>query len=293
MWRKLAIILISLNLCWTTLACSSPHSNQYQNQNLNRPIVNQAAHSRLPDGKYPVQQATYDDGTGDYSLLLLNTPAGTSSDFRTDNLQMARLTDAEIAAGEKTYLQINNSQPVMHLTEDFKIAYVHTVTQTQTNPQTGQPQTVVVRRENSFWAPFAGALAGQALGSLLFTPRYYVPPVYQSGIPLTGFGGHGTSYSQAVEQYQTRYKSPPPATINRTKLRTTGRITSPSSSAPLRNESKVPPDSSRATGKGYGGSTLQPSGKSAPSRVNSPSSFGSGGRSKSGSRSSFGSGRRR
>jgi len=35
----------------------------------------------------------------EYSLMLLNTPAGTP--FRTTNLQMARLTDEEIKAGQR------------------------------------------------------------------------------------------------------------------------------------------------------------------------------------------------
>ncbi len=92
----------------------------------------------------------------------------------------------------------------MYLTEDFKIEYVHTVTETQTNPQTGQTQTVVVRRESNFWTPFAGALAGQALGSLLFRPQYYVPPMYQPGGVMTGYGGYGNTYTQASERYQSK-----------------------------------------------------------------------------------------
>jgi len=42
--------------------------------------------------------------------------------------------------------------------EDFKIEYVHAVTETQTNPQTGQQETVVVLRQEggSFWAPLLG-----------------------------------------------------------------------------------------------------------------------------------------
>jgi len=66
-------------------------------------------------------------------------------------------------------LKVENGQPVLYLTEDFKIEYVHAVTETQTNPQTGQQETVVVRRRIT--SPLAGAvagnLAGQAIGSLL------------------------------------------------------------------------------------------------------------------------------
>ena len=38
---------------------------------------------------------------------------------------MARLTDDEIKAGKKTYLKVENSQPVLYMTEDFKLEYVH------------------------------------------------------------------------------------------------------------------------------------------------------------------------
>ena len=177
MLRKIAILLMTLSLCVTTLACSSSNSTQsYRN-----PTNASSAPTRMSEGQYPVQQATYNDIDGEYTIMLLNTPPGTPSTLRTTDLQMARLTDEEIQSGKKTYLDVNNGQSVMHLTEDFKIEYVHNETQTQTNPQTGQPETVVVRQQSSFWTPFAGALAGQAIGSMLFRPHYYVPPVYQPG----------------------------------------------------------------------------------------------------------------
>jgi len=65
-----------------------------------------AAPTQLNDeGQYPVQQVTYDD-TGEYSLVLLNTRPGTPPVFRSQNLQMARLTDEEIKAGQKSYLKV-------------------------------------------------------------------------------------------------------------------------------------------------------------------------------------------
>jgi hypothetical protein len=244
----------------------------------------------LSDGKYPVQQATYDDVNGEYTIMLLNTPPGTPPVYRTTNLQMARLTDAEMQAGQKSYLSSEGGQPVLHLSEDFKIEYVHNVTETQTNPQTGQQETVVVRQQSGFWAPFAGAIAGQAIGSLLFRPQYYVPPVYQPGVVLNGYGGYGSTYNQAVNRYQTRYQAPPPAVKNSQSFRTTGRLRSPSYNQPTTRR-QTPPNGTRSTGSGYGTSTLRRSNKSTPSRTKSPSSFGSSQRSRS--RSSFGTGRRR
>jgi hypothetical protein len=274
MIRKIAILLISLSLCWTTFACGSPNSTQpQQNQN-----TTSTAPTQLQQGRYPVQQATYDDVNGEYTLMLLNTPSGTPPVVRTTDLQMARLTDEEIAAGEKTYLSVEDGQAVMHLTEDFRIEYIHNVTETQPNPQTGQPETVIVRQQSSFWSPFAGALAGQAVGSLLFRPQYYVPPVYQPGGVMTGFGGYGNTYSQAVNRYQERHQAPPPVEKNRQALRTTGRLRrSPnaSSSTPVRT---TPQTGTRATGSGVGSSNVRQSDQSRPTKTKKrPSSFGSSG----------------
>lgn len=288
MLRKATILLISLSLCWTTFACSSPDSNQaYRNPN-NVSNQTRSSQTKLRDGQYGVQQATYDDINGEYTLMLLDTPPGTPSAYSTTNLQMARLTDEEIKAGKNSYLSINNGQAALHLTEEFKVEYVHNVTQTQTNPQTGQQETVVVRQQSGFWAPFAGAVAGQALGSLLFTPRYYVPPVYQPGV-MVGYGGYGNTYGQAVNRYQSRYQAPPPAVKNSQTFRTTGRLSSPSSSQPKATRT-TSPNNTRSTGSGYGSSKLRRSNKSSPTRTKRPSSFGSGGRSQR--PSSFGSRRR-
>jgi hypothetical protein len=272
MFRKITILLISLSLCWTTLACSSPDSTQSsRNPNNNT----SSAPTQLSPGKYPVQQVTYDDGNGEYNLMLLNTPAGTPPVFRTTDLQMARMTDEEIAAGQKSYLSKEGGQAVLHLTEDFKIEYVHNVTQTQNNPQTGQQETVVVRQQSGFWAPFAGAIAGQVVGNMLFRPQYYVPPVYQPGVVLRGYGGYGSSYNQAVDRYQTRYQAPPPAVRNREAFRTTGRLRSPSYNQPS-TVRRTSPNSTRSTGSGYGSSKLRRSNQSSPTRTKRPSSFGSG-----------------
>lgn len=293
MIRKITILLMSLSLCWTTLACSSPDSTQaYRNPNNTSSTPNRPASAQLREGQYPVQQATYDDINGEYTLMLLNTQAGAPPVYRTTDLQMARLTDEEIKAGKKSYLSVNGGQTSLHLTEDFKIEYVHNVTQNQTNPQTGQQETVVVRQQSGFWAPFAGAIAGQALGSLLFRPQYYVPPVYQPGGFMTGYGGYGSSYSQAVDRYQTRYQAPPPAVRNSQTFRTTGRLRSPNSNSynQPRTAPRTSTNSNRSTGSGYGSSKLRQSNKSYPSSTRRPSSFGSGGQSRR--PSSFGSKRR-
>ncbi|MEH2273788.1 MAG: hypothetical protein V7K40_02945 [Nostoc sp.] len=288
--RKFTAVFLALSLCMTTVACGGGNQTTSPTKNVSQTSTN----TKLSDGEYQIQQATYDDASGEYSLFLLNNNPPT---FATENLQMARLTDDEIKQGKKTYLKVEKGQPILYLTEDFKIEYVHNVTENKTNPQTGQQETVVVRRENSFWAPFAGSvagsLAGQAIGSMLFRPQYYVPPVYQSGQGLSGFGGYGTSYGQAVQHYQTRYNAPPAAVTNRTAFRNTGTIRrSYPGNSTIRNTPRSTTGNNRPSGSGFGGSTLRPSGNSSTIRRNSGSGFGSG-RSTAPRRSSgFGSRRR-
>ncbi|MBN3958627.1 hypothetical protein [Nostoc sp. NMS8] len=272
--RKFTAVFLALSLCITTVACGGENQTTPPAKN-----VNQTSNTtKLSDGQYQIQQATYDDASGEYSLFLLNNKPPT---FSTENLQMARLTDDEIKQGKKTYLKVEKGQPILYLTEDFKLEYVHNVTENKTNPQTGQQETTVVRRENSFWAPFAGSvagsLAGQAIGSLLFRPQYYVPPVYQSGQGLSGFGGYGGSYGQAVQNYQTRYNAPPAAVTNRTAFRNTGTIRrSYPGNSNVRNTPRSTTGNNRPSGSGFGGSNLRPSGNSSTTRRNSGSGFGSG-----------------
>jgi hypothetical protein len=279
MLRKLTILFICLTLSWTTVACGGGSSSRsYSNSN----AVSRT--NQVTQGQYPVQQATYNDANGEYSLILLNTPAGQSSVYNTIDLQMASLTEEEIKQGKSSYAEITGDRAVLHLTPDFKIEYVHNVTETRTDPGTGRTETVIVRRESNFWTPFAGAVAGQvvgqALGNMLFTPQYYVPPVYQRGGTMVGYGGYGQSYDRAVERYQTRYQSPPPAVRNRQTLRTTGNLNSPSSTGTTRQQQR---NTNRSTGSGFGTTNLQRSNKSTPKKRQP--SFGSGGRSRRGSSS--------
>ena len=302
MFRRLVIIFMALTLSVTSVACGSDDRasqgrDRQQTTSVQNPAVSNNTNQKpLAEGKYPVQQATYNDANGEYTVMLLNTPAGTPPVYRSTNLQMARLTDEEVKASEKTYVKSENGQVSLHMPEDFKIEYVHNVTQAQTNPQTGQKETVVVRQESSFWTPFAGSvagsIAGQAIGSMLFRPQYYVPPVYSSG-GLRGYGGYGSNYGQAVQGYQTRYNSKPPAVVNRTTLRTTGRLNNNNNFNRTNTNTNRSVERNRATGSGFGSSTLRQSDRS---RYNqrpaggSSRSFGSGGRSRSGS--GFGSRRR-
>ncbi len=290
MVRKILSLLMVVSLCWITLACSSSSSPENQTP---KQQTNTLTQTRLGNGKYPVQQASYNDVNGEYSLFLLNANPAI---FRTKDLQMARLTDQEESGGQKSYLNIDGDKVSLHISENFKIEYIHAVTETKTNSQTGQKETVIVRQESSFWTPFAGALAGQMVGNLLFTPRYYVPPVYQPGVILSGYGGYGNSYSQAVSSYQSRYQAPPPAVKNtQANLRTTGNLKNSSYKQPSLNQPASSSQSDRPTGSGFGSSNLKSSGNSSGLSTPRSGSFGSSQRSNTNSsrRSSFGSGKRR
>ncbi|MEP1078312.1 hypothetical protein NDI52_23185 [Leptolyngbya sp. PL-A3] len=280
---------MALSLLWTSVACSTvdtyPTAQPPQEQ-----TTAPAPTNSIADGTYPLQQATYDDSTGEYTLVLLNTQPGQSM-FRSENLPLARLTDEEISAGKSSELRVENGQPALYLTSDFRIEYVHNVTETQTNSQTGQEEVVIVRREPSFWSPFAGALAGQAIGSLLFRPQYYMPPVYRPGVALVGYGGYGRNYNEAVSRYQSRYQAPPAEYRNR-QLRTSGRLRSTvgtSRTPSVGTGSRT--NRNRPSGSGVGNSNLRRNNRQA--ERNRPS-FGSGsGSRRSAPRPSFRGGRRR
>jgi hypothetical protein len=266
------VILFSLIVLFSVVStsCGSPSVEQSQPPRSQQ----QATQNRLSDGQYPVQQATYDDAAGEYQLALLNTSPGQPSMLKLTNLPMARLTNEEVSKGQSNYLKMEQGKPSLHLTEDFKIEYVHNVTQTETNPQTGESRTVVVQRESSFWTPFAGALAGQLVGNLLFTPQYYFPPVYQPGGRLTGFGGYGRTYDDAISNYRTRYNAPPVEVRNRQVFRSTGNLRPPNSRPTTVTRSRQQ-TTTRSTGSGYGTSTLRSSGSNSQVRRRSSSGFGS------------------
>ena len=254
MFRKLIISLMCFSLCWTTVACGSANSTtSYPSQTQTRTVA--ATTNQPTSGEYPLQQAQYDDANGEYTFMLLNTPSGKSPVFRTSDVQMARLSDEDIAAGKQSYLEVKGDQAIAYITEDFKIEYVHNVTETVTDPQTGQQQTIVVRQQSSFWTPFAASIAGNMVANALFAPRYYVPPVYQPGRALMGYGGYGNTYQSAVSQYQTRYNQPPAAVKNRQTLRTTGAIRN--NSTPRATSATQKKDATRSTGSGFGSSNLK------------------------------------
>lgn len=296
--RQFVALGLVLLLSWTTVACggAAPEKSAQGGGELalnSAPANSNTAKSAtvIADGKYDVQQATYNDGNGEYTLFLLNTPPNTSATFRTAALQMAQLTPEEVAAAQKSYLQVKDGQAALHIPQDFKLEYVHNVVEQAQNPQTGQVEPRIVRQESNFWSPFAGAIAGQVVGNMLFRPQYYVPPMYQQGGGLFGHGGYGSSYNQASSSYRQRYNQAPAVERNRTVYRSTQRSTTGFGSSKPRSGSSNA-FNQRSTGKGFGSSSLNSSGSSSRYRRSPSSGFGSGRSSGFGSSRSFGSRRR-
>jgi hypothetical protein len=210
----------------------------------------------LPAGSYEIQSISYDDADGAYRVFLVNPPAGRPPVVVATNLQMARLTDAEVAAN-KTSARLDVDQPappetpdgaagavvagaVARLPQSFAIQYTHNVVE----ERGGQP--VVIRQESSTWSPFMSAMAGAAVGNMLFGPRYYFPPPYMGGA-MTGFGGAGASPSAAMQSYTQQHGKAPQAA----KLSQSG-------------YAKAPSKSLKSTGSGAGSSRLRQSTSSPP-----------------------------
>ena len=117
----------------------------------------------------------------------------------------------------------------------------------------------------------AGQVVGGAISSMLFTPQYYVPPVYQPGGVMTGYGGYGSNYNQAVNRYQERYQAPPVAEKNRQILRSTGVTNSTRSTKTPKQQQNT----NRSTGSGVSASDLRRSDTAKPRQQGR--GFGSGG----------------
>lgn len=184
----------------------------------------------LAVGTYQVQSVAYDDATGAYELFLLDPPGGASPKHVTTALRFVRLSDEEVAAGQKAKLAVDGEGMTAALPPDFQIAYAHNVVE----ERNGQP--VVVRTESSMWSPF---LTGMLVGQMM-TPMYLYPPPYRPGAPLTGVGGMGATRSLAAEGYAQKHGTPPQST----RLAQSGYSKMPSAS------------SLKASGSGAGSSRL-------------------------------------
>ncbi len=205
----------------------------------------------LPSGSHDIQSISYDDADGGWRVFLLSPPAGAKPVYTTTNLKLARLTDEEIAAGRtKARLDVDGAEVTARLPADFQVQYTHNVTEDR-----GNGQVVVVRQESTTWSPFMSAMAGAALGNMLFSPMYVYPPPYAGGA-LMGYGGYGASRAAAQSSYQQSHGALPQSA----KLSQSG-------------YSKRPSSMLKSTGSGAGSSRL----KSGTSSTPKPrSSFGSG-----------------
>lgn len=265
--------------------------------------------AKLAKGDYPVQQVRYSETTGDYTLTLLNRPAGQSPLYTLREVMLAQLSRPDQQAGKGSFLRVEDQRSVLYLKPDFKIDYVPNVSQ----GSSATPSAVA-------WRPWGG---DRSLD--YYQPYYYQPPFYSSS-GMYGYGGYGSSYQSSIDHYQQRNNRLPPAQ-KRANFRNTSNLRSPaspavtdspktspktspqtspaaaqspsvgSSSKPAASPSQAASPSRRATGAGYGSSTLRTGSSSSGSARSSSSSsgrssFGSSSRSSSSSSRSS-SGRRR
>lgn len=307
-------LLVAIALSGSLAACGNSTPTAQQNATQQTAGV-QNAPNAMPAaaGEYPVQQASYNNSTGEYTLMLLNAPPGMNP-YRVSNLQMAQLTEAALKAGKTSYLALtgNGGQPVLYLQPSFKIEMLSGAPAANGGPVGNTMQAGV---QPTYWQPMGGG--GELDIDLDFhQPYYYVPPPYRAGSVLTGYGGYGRTYERAASTYQQRYNAPP-APVQTRNFRTTpnlrpspganplpgapgnapasaplggpvkasssqfgsnaARTASPASTEPATRSS---PNSARSSGSGYGSSTLRSSGSSSvrsrPSNSSNRRSFGSG-----------------
>jgi len=84
------------------------------------------------------------------------------------------LVDDEKQAGQKSYLKVMDSQ--FYTTEDFKIEYVHAVTETQTIPNRATRNRGCAR-ENNFWTLCWWQATWQVKQLVVYcSDQYYVHP---------------------------------------------------------------------------------------------------------------------
>lgn len=248
---RVTALTLAIALGGGLAACGGSANNA--NNPTNNGIVSQRAAAPVVAGNYPVQQASYNNSTGEYTLMLLNAPPGMSP-YRISNLQMAQITEAEAKAGKTSYLAVSSptSSPVLHLLPTFKIEML-----------SGEPtQVQQAGVQPTYWQPM------QRGGELeidldFYQPYYYVPPPYRSGSVLTGFGGYGGTYEQAAGQYQQRYNAPPAPVQNR-NFRTTQNLRPSPANSPTRSPSPSPTSRSSGFGSSTSGSSPAATSSAAP-----------------------------
>lgn len=214
---RVSALALAIALGGSLVACGG---NQTTASNPAGGAVSQNQTVAAVKGDYAVQQATYNNSTGEYTLMLLNAPPGMNP-YRVSNLQMAQVPEAAAKTGKTTYLAVGgpNSQPVLYLLPDFKIEML-----------SGEAiQTQQAGVQPTYWQPMQ---RGLEIDLDFYQPYYYVPPPYRAGSVLTGYGGYGATYDRAASQYQQRYNAPPAPVQNRNFRTTQNLRPSPAPSSP-------------------------------------------------------------
>jgi hypothetical protein len=158
----------------------------------------------LENNIYPVQSVSYDQDSGEYTLVLLGAPSCFKNPFSTVDLKLGRISEGE---KEKAVLDLTNgSEASLLIAADFKINMHKKVS------IDGRTE-----EQSSSWTPFlmsaAGAMAGGYLLNKVFQRPQYVapPPMGKAGQTVSGVGGYGKTRDAAVKSYQRKYPGKTPA----------------------------------------------------------------------------------
>lgn len=139
--------------------------------------VGSAANLPETDGQYPVQARSINYDGSAYKFIWLD-PEGQG--------HSARSTRTQLQQDERTFLEMKDAQPVLHLDKD-------------------EPVTVHGRdQQGSFtssWLPFA---AGYVLGNMMSGPTYYYPPPDSITRGGTAYGGMASAKRETLDFDKTR-----------------------------------------------------------------------------------------
>jgi len=130
-------------------ASCTPTAPSEQQASTREPVSTQCP---MPAGKYDLQSVTFHNGKGEYELFVLGVAACVKQPVSLERVQLARIEAADKKSMAKLVVASGGEDPVLQLTEDFKIEMINAVV------ENGQ----VVKEETSSWMPFLAGAAGAA-----------------------------------------------------------------------------------------------------------------------------------
>ena len=130
----------------------SCNQNNQQNKQV---VVEEKKTCIVPDGKYPVQDATFNKTKGTYELLLLGTPSCWKQPATVSDIELGRIDESE---NEKAVLKfVGGKATNLLIAKDYTLKTVETIV------ENGKEKVT----ESSSWAPFLSGAAGGLVGGVV------------------------------------------------------------------------------------------------------------------------------